>query len=141
MRVEYFTEQGRRKVNEDYILSKNNDKNISLHIVADGMGGYSKGDIASETVANCLFELLLKDCKSSDYNTLIDEAINKANIRISELNIKQNTKMGTTIAGILIDKSSAYMFWVGDVKILHIRNEKTIFESTDHSRLWHAIRT
>ena len=33
----------------------------------------------------------------------------------------------------LIHKHQAYCFWVGDVRIYHIRENKIIFQSKDHS--------
>ena len=133
MKIKHFTVKGNRKINEDYILSKEINDNASLHIVADGMGGYNQGDVASKTVTNILFDIISTEINNTDYNSVIEKAISKANSKISELNGKQNTKMGTTIAGVLIVNSNAYMFWVGDVKILQIRNSKLIFESKDHS--------
>ncbi len=133
MIIKYFTEKGLRKHNEDFILSKQIDEVTSLHIVADGMGGYNKGNIASETVANILFNTISKNSQAENILEIIEQAIEEANSKISQLNIEQKTKMGTTIAGVFVKYNSAIMFWAGDVKILHIRNEKVIFESKDHS--------
>ncbi len=133
MIVKYFTEKGLRKHNEDYILSKQIDEVTSIHIVADGMGGYNKGNIASETVANILLNNISKNSRLNNIIEIIEMAIEEANSKVSQLNIEQKTKMGTTIAGVFIKDNSATMFWVGDVKILHIRNNKVFFESKDHS--------
>ena len=133
MKIKWFSEQANRETNEDYVLSKKIDKNTSLHIVADGMGGYTHGAMASELVANIIFDFAERNSHRQDYEFIIEEAIHRANKRVLEQNVNQNTNMGTTIAGILMVKHIAYMFWVGDVKILQFRNEKLIFESKDHS--------
>ena len=133
MKIKWFSEQANRETNEDYVLSKRIDKNTSLHIVADGMGGYTHGAMASELVANIIFDFAERNSHRQDYEFIIEEAIHRANKRVLEQNVNQNTNMGTTIAGILMVKNTAYMFWVGDVKILQFRNEKLIFESKDHS--------
>ena len=131
--VKYFTEKGLRKHNEDFILSKQIDKVTSIHILADGMGGYNKGNIASEAVANVIFNIISKSTKADNIIEIIEQAIEEANSKVSQLTIEQKTKMGTTIAGVFIKDNSATMFWVGDVKILHIRKSKVFFESKDHS--------
>ncbi len=133
MKIKQFSVQANRETNEDFVLSKKIDKNTSLHIVADGMGGYIHGAMVSELVANIIFDFAERNSHRQDYEFIIEEAIHRANKRVLELNINQNTNMGTTIGGILMVKNIAYMFWVGDVKILQFRNGKLIFESKDHS--------
>jgi protein phosphatase len=133
MIIKYFTEKGLRRHNEDFILSKQIDEITSIHIVADGMGGYNKGNVASETVAEILFNNISNNSNNKNIIEIIEQAIDEANSKVSQLNIEQKTKMGTTIAGVFIKNNLATMFWVGDVKILHIRNNKVFFESKDHS--------
>ncbi len=132
MIIKYFTEKGLRKHNEDFILSKQIDEVTSIHIVADGMGGYNKGNIASETVTEILFNNISNNSNNENIIQIIEQAIDEANSKVSQLNIEEKTKMGTTIAGVFIKNNLAVMFWVGDVKILHIRNNKVFFESKDH---------
>jgi serine/threonine protein phosphatase PrpC len=41
--------------------------------------------------------------------------------------------MGTTIAGALIKGKDAWVFWLGDVRIYHLRKNQLLFQSEDHS--------
>jgi len=133
MKVDFFSKKGKRKVNEDYILSKIIDENISLHIVADGMGGYENGKLAAQTVAESICTFVSRNFNNSNYTDIINNAVEKANVDVARLIEEHNAKMGTTIGGVLIVKKSAYQFWVGDVRIIHLRNDKILFESVDHS--------
>lgn len=133
MEVKYFSVKGNRDKNEDFVLSRIMGEESSVHIVADGMGGYEYGRVAAETVATILVEFLLENIDSSDKVHLIEEAVDKANNNIRKLVDKYNARMGTTIAGVLIVENNGYFFWVGDVKIICIRDFDLVFESEDHS--------
>lgn len=133
MRIQFFTVQGKRKENEDYILSEEIDECNSIHIVADGMGGYEYGRLAAETVANYVASFLSKNLNIENKYNLLKEAIYGANSEIIKLQSSYNTKMGTTIGGVFKCDSDIYAFWVGDVKIIQISEGKVVFESRDHS--------
>lgn len=133
MKINYFTVKGSRKENEDYILSKPLGKNTSIHLIADGMGGYENGRLAAETVANTIFEYLIINNGSEDNNQLINESTVKANNAIQNLSIKSGKTLGSTIGACLINDNKATIFWVGDVKIIHVRDNRIQFESEDHS--------
>ena len=41
--------------------------------------------------------------------------------------------MGATLGGVIRSNDVFHCFWVGDVKILHIRNQKIVYESIEHN--------
>lgn len=133
MKTSYFSVKGERKENEDYILSKQINKDVYINLIADGMGGYENGKLAAETVANSIFEFLSENIDDLDKYELINRSISRANNAIKELYDKNNKALGSTIGGCLTNGNHAFIFWVGDVKIIHVRNNKIIFESEDHS--------
>jgi protein phosphatase len=126
-----LTHKGKRKINQDVVLTKNIDPETYLYLVADGMGGYDNGEIAAqialESVETLLsiVEVIDKDC--------IQKAVNKANLAIRQFQEQNNSKLGTTLGGIIISKGLAKCFWVGDVKILHYSENKLVFESKSHN--------
>ena len=133
MKVNYFSVKGRRKENEDYILSKAIGKDLSLHLIADGMGGYDYGRLAAETVANKIFGYVENNQDFKDVSELINASIVKANSAIKDIFLKHGKSLGSTIGGCLINDNKATIFWVGDVKIIHVRENTIQFESEDHS--------
>jgi len=135
MHIHSICEKGNRPQNEDFIISVSLSETSSIHIIADGMGGYEHGDIASNTVAHTIVDffqqrvpLLGEVC-----NFVIREAIELSNQTIQKLRSQYHSKMGATLAGLLILESEAFAFWVGDARIYLIRNNQIIFQSTDHS--------
>ena len=52
MEVFKYSNIGCREINEDYVVSNDFGNGISLHLVADGMGGYDCGEMASKVVGD-----------------------------------------------------------------------------------------
>jgi serine/threonine protein phosphatase PrpC len=129
-----ISEKGRRSTNEDYIIYETFNKQTHLVLIADGMGGYEAGDVAAKTVSISILEYLRSSLNTAlDPMRLIRESCLKANQGISEIREVNGNKMGATIAGILFMRSSAFCFWLGDVRIIHFRNNQIQFQSKDHS--------
>lgn len=133
MEVNSFSAKGKRENNEDYILSRQISPDCSLFLVADGMGGYSYGEIASSLACESIAEYLSANYGRSKIKQLISDSLSVANNKINEKRQELAVKMGTTIAGALIEGSKAYLFWLGDVRIYQFRNNEILFQSEDHS--------
>ncbi len=133
MKIYSYSGKGSRETNEDYIKSEPITKNASLHIVADGMGGYQFGEVASQVATEAIFQFITENGIEKDIHTLIQHAIVFANEQIRSKRNQYHTKLGTTIAGILVKDNTAYAFWLGDVQIQHFRDNKQLFCSKSHS--------
>lgn len=126
-----FSNKGKRKNNQDYLFSKSINRDCNLYMVVDGMGGYEYGDVASKLIAENI-HTYLSTVKNIDEKE-IQKAVNKSNLIIKQKSIDLNAKIGATIAGVLTLKNTAMLFWIGDVKIIHIKNQEILFESHSHT--------
>lgn len=133
MKVYSFSAKGRRENNEDYILNRQLSPDCSLFLVADGMGGYLYGEIASSIACEVIAEYLVANYGKSDLKQMISHSLIVANKKINEKRQEIAAKMGTTIAGAVIEGSTANLFWRGDVRIYQFRNNEILFQSEDHS--------
>lgn len=126
-----FSNKGGRKSNQDYLFSKSINSDCNLYMVVDGMGGYEFGDIASKIVAENIYTYLstVKEINEKE----IQKAVNKSNLVIKQKSHDFGAKIGATFAGIIVIGNLAYLFWVGDVKIIFIRNNEIFFESYSHT--------
>lgn len=126
-----YTHPGKREVNQDFVLTQNLKSDVFLFLVADGMGGYDNGEIASRLVAENISTHLYTaiDVDISD----IQKAINKANLVIRQFKEKSGQKLGATVGGVVLTSNQALCFWVGDVKIFHFKNNKLQNESHSHT--------
>lgn len=133
MTVYSYSGKGNRETNEDYIKSVQFENNTSLHIVADGMGGYLYGEIASKVATDAIVQYISERYSDVDISSTIQQAITFANEQIALKRSELHAKLGTTIAGVFIQENVAHAFWVGDVQIQHFRDTKQIFISENHS--------
>ena len=129
-----------REINQDYYYIPEQDSNLQLFILADGMGGYTGGEIASKLATlsvkeyiNKEFDLIKKDAES--IIDLIKRAIEKANkdIYIEGQQKEELKQMGTTLEVCLIYNNRIYIGHIGDSRIYRIRNQKINKITMDHS--------
>lgn len=128
-----FSHIGKRKENQDLVISLPLKSNNHLFIVTDGMGGYSNGAKASKIISESI-STYLSNIKVIPHDS-IQKAINKANLAIKQELKSSTIKMGATLAGIVIQENVAKCFWVGDVQVLHLRDYKLKFKSKSHTLL------
>lgn len=134
MNVFNFTDKGNREVNQDYATSKTLNDNSTVFILADGMGGYSYGEVAAKVVADAIVEYADQHLNDLSPIKLLKQAVAYAN---DELYVKRLTlgcqEMGCVIVCLLLVNDKAYIAWLGDSRIYIFRNGTEIFRSEDHS--------
>ena len=138
MKVVAVTEVGRRTNNEDSFFKYRNDK-LYGGLVADGMGGHNKGDMASKLASDIIKDYIMSNFKdtmdSFDVSELMRTAVLKANNKIHEIAMKNPIceGMGTTVTmGFIFDKWIVTAH-VGDSRA-YLYNGSTVEKITkDHS--------
>lgn len=129
-----------REINEDYYYISNVNDNIHVYILADGMGGYNGGEVASKLATSATLSYIQSNFESipkekDDILNLVKSAIEYANMVVYEKSNqdKELEGMGTTIAVCLIYGNKAYIGHVGDSRIYRIRKEFIRRLTQDHS--------
>lgn len=115
--------------NQDNFLIKNTD-DISIFIVADGMGGHAAGDVASALA----IEVIENNLKTFDEKT-IKNSVLKANSKIlSKAQTKDEYKgMGTTLAMCVIKGDELFITHIGDSRVYIDKGDGDVFVTKDHS--------
>lgn len=138
MKVVARTEQGRRKNNEDSFFEYCNDR-LYGGMIADGMGGHNKGDVASKLAGNIIKDYIMShfrdDMDSFDVSEMIREAVVKANEKIYQISVKNPIciGMGTTVTVSMIFGKWLITAHVGDSRA-YLLSENGIERITrDHS--------
>ncbi len=135
-----------RDINEDAIYLAEDDLGINVYILADGMGGYQGGDVASQLAVTAVrsyimnnYEITFED--DDDILKLVNGSIEYANMVVSEKakSDKKLNQMGSTLEVVLIIKNKAYIGHVGDSRVYLIRDRKIKKLTTDHSYIQKLI--
>ena len=118
-----------RSMNQDSLfVSEANSNGLKLCILADGMGGYKGGEIASKVAITAVSKYILDQFESRPKDKdsllgLVEEAIEFANSAIYEESEQDEElqDMGTTIEVVMIYKSKLYIGHIGDSRVYRIR--------------------
>ena len=119
-----------REINEDsYYISESLDE-VQLYIIADGMGGYNGGEIASSLAIKSAKNYIENNFAQADKDKesiiqLVASSLEYANMVVYEKS-KENKElngMGTTLDICLIYNNKAYIGHVGDSRIYRIRKD------------------
>lgn len=134
MQIFEYTNKGAREENQDFTLHRQVSNIGHIFIVADGMGGYTAGDIAAKSVSESIFEYVDGHIKENSPEIVLREAVVFAN---SELEFRRfsygGVQMGAVVVVMLLIGSNAYVTWLGDSRLYHYRGNKLCFQTIDHS--------
>jgi serine/threonine protein phosphatase PrpC len=122
-----------RKHNEDSYLEQ---PETGLWVVADGMGGHAKGDVASKMIVDAL--------KKSHEGTSLVKYIDEIEDRLINVNLKliekaraspKRATIGSTVAILLAHAKYCVYMWTGDSRIYRLRDGEMRQITTDHSQV------
>ena len=141
LRAAAATDVGRRRgANEDrYALAPD----LGLFLVADGMGGHSAGQVASQLAAEAALEAVRAlDGASVSLTEKLRQAVEIANRRIHNAAQSQRelAGMGTTLVSILATEDRVALAHVGDSRAYLVRRGRIRCLTDDHSLVGELLR-
>lgn len=121
-----------RTVNEDAYASH---PEFGVWAVADGIGGYEAGEVASQLVAEALASMGPPVSADEQLARFI-ERVTRSNDAIRRLaKEREAATMGSTIAAVLIADDRFNCVWSGDSRVYRIRDGVIEQLSRDHSEV------
>ena len=129
-----------REMNQDYYYISDDQNEVKLYILADGMGGYKGGEIASKLAVTSARNYIENNFKETPKDKdsliqLIGSSVEYANMVVYEKS-KEDPElegMGTTLEICLAYNNKAYIAHIGDTRIYRIRKEFMRKITKDHS--------
>lgn len=135
-----------RDKNQDYFYIPKEEGDIDLLILADGMGGYNGGELASKIAVDSAKEYICNnynpEVPREEILVLIKKAMEYANIKVYERAQEQEELegMGTTLEICLINKNKVYIGHIGDSRVYRIRKQFMRRLTTDHSYVEELVK-
>lgn len=135
----------KRRHNEDSFLAA---PDLGLVVVADGMGGHDKGEVASRLAVETMTAHVMKHAAAIDTNSrdglrrqldFLRDAVAAANRRVYDENAAQGypegAGMGTTIVGLYVLRPADHIgvFHVGDSRLYRYRDDGLEQLTRDHT--------
>ena len=140
----------KRPHNEDSAVT---DTAFGLAVVADGMGGYKAGEVASAIAAQLILNEVRAGVANGDANTkvggsglsraslVIRDAVAKANAEVfrTAQEVPQCQGMGTTVVVVFYHGDKVSIAHVGDSRVYRLRGNEFKQITRDHSLIQELI--
>ena len=113
-----------------------------IFAVCDGMGGQDFGELASFEAIKALKDLdaSVKKASPAKINDLVQDYVTKANNIICDIVREKSTRLGTTLALIVVTKKDIRPYNIGDSRIYELAGGKLRQLSEDHTLAAQKVR-
>ncbi|MET0534190.1 MAG: protein phosphatase 2C domain-containing protein [Steroidobacter sp.] len=120
-----------RPSNQDAFVEHNP---VGVWAVADGMGGYRDGDVASRMVCEGL-EGLSGEGSLEAAVEVLRQRMGDVNRRLYEASVRRINPVvsGSTVALMLVRRTSLAVLWAGDSRVYRWRQNRLMQLTTDHT--------
>jgi serine/threonine protein phosphatase PrpC len=127
------TKTGGRDKQQDRIeVFRNHDETASLAVLADGLGGYSKGELAAQILVDTA-RSSFDSHRDSDPQALLRQICIDGHATLKDYQRKSGELCATTCVLLLLNEDQACWAHVGDSRLYHFRNDDFLFRTRDHT--------
>lgn len=144
MRFSVYQEskKGGRKVNQDrmgYLYTRDS----LLMVVADGMGGHARGEVAAQLTLQTMASIYQRDAKPllPDPARYLEEAVLASHRELHRYRAEHSLPEAprTTVVACVVQQGVATWAHAGDSRLYLIRNARIADRTIDHSRVHHLV--
>jgi PPM family protein phosphatase len=115
----------------------------ALFVVADGLGGHERGEMASQLAVNTVSDAYYQS-ESDDIAAALAQAVREANTAVYHLSSQEQhtdeKEMGTTCIAAVLQGDTVYIANVGDSRVYIVRGGLVRQISQDHSWVAEQVR-
>ncbi len=136
LRSSWYTDRGRRAVNQDAVVVRTLPGGRELAAVCDGMGSHSEGGVASYVALEALIAALSNGSR-------LEQGVEKANQAVLDAaaSVPDRDGMGTTLVAMLREGARYEIVNVGDSRAYRITSSGIRQITRDHSFVAEAVQT
>jgi protein phosphatase len=111
----------------------------ALFGVADGMGGYEHGGIASALALETFFNTFYGGAALKSLQNM-RQGIQTANVAVYQAAQRMGARMGTTLSAINVVGQQLYIAHIGDSRVYLVRGRKSVCLTNDHTAVGELVR-
>lgn len=144
MRFSIYQEskKGGRRVNQDrmgYLYTRDS----LLLLVADGMGGHARGEVAAQITLQTMAAIYQRDAKPllPDPARFLEDSVLAAHRELHRYRAEHSLPEAprTTVVACVVQQGVAFWAHAGDSRLYLIRGSRIVERTIDHSRVHHLI--
>jgi len=110
-----------------------------LYAVADGMGGYEHGSIASAQAIESFFDTFYRGHPAKPAQNM-RQGIQTANLAVYQTAQRLNARMGTTLSALNLVGNQLNIAHIGDSRVYLVRGRKATCLTNDHTAVGELVR-
>ena len=131
-----------RDNNEDSCGQWIESPTTAVFVVADGIGGYEGGEVASAMAVEITLEAYRESPVAWGAAKRLHRAVQRANVEIYNraLAVPELRRMGTTLTAVAVEDGVLNAAHVGDCRLYHIRRGKIRQITKDHTVVQERVR-
>jgi serine/threonine protein phosphatase PrpC len=131
-----------RSNNEDCCGHFLEGETSALLLVADGLGGYEGGEVASRMAVELTLDSYRESPAAWGAAKRLQRAVQRANIEIHNraLVVPELRRMATTLTAAVIDEGKLFAAHVGDCRLYLIRSGRILQLTKDHTVIAERVR-
>lgn len=132
-----ISQRGDRKINQDRCEIFDHE-NITVMVLADGMGGHPKGEVAAQILVDTAYHLLKQSSAESFHaDRFIKDVFTTAHHNIINYGIKRKPPIHPRTTAVIVVIQDNLMQWshLGDSRIYLFRHGRAHMRTMDHTRV------
>jgi protein phosphatase len=110
-----------------------------LYAIADGMGGYEHGGIASAQALETFFDSFYSGPPAKPGQNL-RQGIQAANLAVYQSAQRLGARMGTTLSAVNLIGHQVHIAHIGDSRVYLVRGHKSLCLTKDHTAVGELVR-
>lgn len=120
-----------REENQDAVLAHLSDSD-ALYAIADGMGGYTHGGVASTLALETFYDTFYRTPPGKPAD-LLRRAVQHAGAAVFQMAARLGARMGTTLTAAYLVENRLYVAHVGDCRVYLLRDGAAALLTRDHT--------
>ena len=110
-----------------------------LYAIADGMGGYEHGGLASATALETFFTTFYSGHPSKAARNM-RQGVQAANLAVYQTAQQLGARMGTTLTAVNLIDNQLHVAHIGDSRVYRVRGHQSTCLTNDHTAVGELVR-